>query len=129
MRYVAKFLSQDLNIEEEVTIDVLGQILVCFANVVPYQIVMDNFYPVELHPKIFNDYILYAASVSEEGLGLVREGDGYAYKISGFLSGSRLSCTNGLVFYDENFMIDFPYLDRCWVVWVVDRLDVEFLDN
>lgn len=127
MIYEALVLRVDDDIEEEVILRIGGIELACFASVCPYNIEVGLSYPVELRPMVFDDY-----NVSELPDGtppsIDRVGTGFAYVITGKLSGSCLE-SGGLVIEDEVLQRDFGYLEGKVIAMKIDRIDVEFLSR
>lgn len=125
MIYKALVLRVDDDIEEEVRIRIGDIELACFAGVCPYNIEAGLSYPVELRPVVFGDY-----SVTEllDGTpaSIDRVGTGFAYIITGRLSGSCLESVE-LVIEDDVLQRDFGYLEGKIIAMKIDRMDVEFL--
>lgn len=125
MIYQAQVLHLDEDVEEEVVLQVGGIELTCFAGVCPYAIEEGLFYPVELRPVVFDDYVVTELA-DNPALSIVRVGNGFAYVVTGKLSGGCLE-SGGLIFEDEVLQRDFGHLDGKMVAMKVDRIDAEFL--
>lgn len=83
-------------------------------------------YKVDITPNVMGDYdVVRLEGGSEHGFCSL---NGYAYLLKGKLSKGGLEI-EGVVFDDDVFESEFFYLDGCDVGWVVDRLDVEFLER
>ncbi|WP_197737413.1 hypothetical protein [Methylomonas rhizoryzae] len=127
MIYEALVLCVDEDIEEEVMLRIDDIELAGFASVCPYNIEVGLSYPVELHPVVFDDYSVNALP---DGTlpSIDRVGTGFAYVITGKLSGSCLE-SGGLVIEDEMLQRNFSYLEGKMVAMKIDRMDVEFLSR
>ncbi|OZG73376.1 hypothetical protein BTA51_10125 [Hahella sp. CCB-MM4] len=113
----------DDNIEEEVTLELNGVELTCFAGVCPYQIQEGKEYPVSFELEIFDDYCV--EELNEEKVALERIGNDFSYWVAGRLDGSVIHSV--IQFEDEILMSDYGYLDGKFIRMKVDRIDVEFL--
>lgn len=127
MIYYAKVLHLNNEIEEEAVLQINGVELVCFACVCPYEIKEGQLYPVELHPVVFDDYVVTELSNSSDTT-IDRVGKGFQYLITGRLIGQRLECGE-LILEDEVLQRDFNYLDGKMIAIKWDRIDVEFLSQ
>lgn len=127
MIYQALVLHVDEDIEEEVLLRIGGVEITCFASVCPYKVEVGLSYPVELHSVVFDDYSVTALP-DETQPTVTRVGTGFAYVITGKLSGGYLE-TGDLVIEDEVLQRDFGYLDKKMIAMKVDRVDVEFLSR
>lgn len=124
MIYQALVLRLNDDIEEEVMLRIDSIEIVCFASVCCYEIEVGLTYPVELYVVVFDDYSVTELPDSTKP-SVTRDGNGFAYVISGKLNGNCLeSC--GLVFEDDVLKRDFGYLEGKMIAMKVDRLDVEF---
>lgn len=114
----------DSEIEEEVSISVCGHQLICFASYLPYSLEVGKVYPAEFLPMVFNDYLIKEIPDAESAV--VREGEGYSYKIIGQLRDGCLK-VGELSFCDEYLLADFGFLEGRMVSWKIDRLDILFV--
>lgn len=113
----------DPDIEEEVTLELNGVEITCFAGVCPYRIQEGNKYPVSFELEVFNDYCI--EELNEEKVALQRIGNGFSYWIAGRLDGSVIHSV--IQFKDEILMSDYSHLDGKFIRMKVDRIDVDFL--
>ncbi|MBA0281533.1 hypothetical protein D7Y44_12660 [Stenotrophomonas maltophilia] len=111
-------------VEEEVSIEISGERLVCFASYLPFRIEVGETYQVELSPMVFSEYVVN--DLPGIGSSITRRGVGYSYEIVGDLKDGRIT-SGEFMFFDEAFLEDFAFLDGRRVSWVVDRLDVLFI--
>lgn len=125
MIYSAKVEKIDEDVEEEVTLLVQGQKLVCFAGVCPYPIEEGGIYPVLLNLVVFDEYLVKQAEVASPSIE--RVGQSFSYVVTGKLFGDTLDA--GISFQDEIFLRDYGYLDGKMISVQVDRIDAEFLSN
>lgn len=125
MFYSAKLLHLDKNIEEEVVIEVNGERLVCFSNMLPYGVKEGHDYQVEIIPMVFKEYIV---KEQEKNVypSIKRIDDSFSYIVIGKLTGAGLD-TGSIIFDDEVLLRDFGYFDGKMVSWEIDRIDVDFI--
>lgn len=126
-KYYALVLALDDNIEEEVTLSVVGYEITCFAGICPYEIYVGKKYPVLFNFEIFNSYKV--EELENESVGFERIGDTFAYWIKGRLDIDRGVIDCGIRFEDEFLLPDYGYLDGKFIRLKVDRIDVEFLEE
>lgn len=112
------------DVEEEVTLNLNGLEVTCFAGVCPYEIREGEKYPVSFELMIFDDYEVEESEA--ESAGLERIGNGFSYWIKGRLERGVIDC--GIQFEDEVLLSDYGYLDGKFIWLKVDRIDVEFLE-
>lgn len=110
-------------VEEEVTLLVGNQKLVCFAGTCPYQIEVGRYYQVDFDMKVFDDYSVVLSNLKKSSL--TRLGDTFSYIINGKLQGNSIDCV--IPFEDNVLLSAFGYLDGEFVEFKVDRIDVNFL--
>ncbi|CCN48801.1 conserved hypothetical protein [Vibrio nigripulchritudo MADA3029] len=120
--YNAKVLGLNRDIEEEVTLEVNGVVLTCFAGVCPYELTIGQEYLVTFEML---DFDLSEQKNSEE-TSLKRIGNTYAYELKGKLSGSTINTV--VEVSDEFLQSNYGYLDGNYICLIVERLDVEFLN-
>ena len=124
MIYLVCVEAIDQDVEEEITLVVCGQKLICFASFVPYRLEVGKSYQAELLPMVFNEYLVQ--EMPHEESSIERDGLGYAYNAIGELRNGCLTCGK-LIFCDEVLLSDYGYLDEKMVSWRIDRLDVAFI--
>jgi len=110
------------NIEEEITLEVNGIEVICFANVCPYDIEVGEKYPVMFSSMTFDDYNV--KELHEEIKSLKKTDNAYSYVVKGKLEGEMVLSVIDIV---DDGLLDYKYLDGSYVEFKIDRLDVEFL--
>ncbi len=123
--YYALLKKIDAIVEEEVTLELDGKVITCFAGVCPYQIREGNRYPVSLKLEVFDDYLVEESSKDEAGLEKL--GNGFSYWVIGKLEGDVIY--SQFTFQDEVLLSDYGYLNGKYIRMKVDRIDVEFLKD
>lgn len=113
----------DEDVEEEVTLLIGNEEVVCFAGICPYQIEAGRCYQVDFDMKVFDEYSVSLSS--ENKTSLTRVGDTFSYIISGKLKGNTIDCI--IPFEDDILLSEFGFLDGKFVELKVDRIDVDFL--
>ncbi|MDT3487915.1 DUF6883 domain-containing protein [Stenotrophomonas maltophilia] len=68
-------------VEEEVSIEILGERLVCFASYLPFRIEVGETYQVELSPMVFSEYVVN--DLPGVGSSITRRGGGIRTKLLG----------------------------------------------
>ncbi|MFV8457240.1 hypothetical protein ACNO5M_19415 [Vibrio owensii] len=121
--YNAKVLGLNPDIEEEVTLEVNGIELTCFAGMCPYELNIGQEYPVTFEMLDFE----LTEQESAEETSTTRVDSTYAYKLLGRLNGGTIDA--GLKICDDFLESDYAYLDGQFICLCVERLDVEFLDR
>lgn len=121
--YNAKVLGLNPDIEEEVTLEVNGIKLTCFAGMCPYELNIGQEYPVTFEMLDFE----LTEQESAEETSTTRVDSTYAYKLLGRLNGGTIDA--GLKICDDFLESDYAYLDGQFICLCVERLDVEFLDR
>lgn len=121
--YNAKVLGLNPDIEEEVTLEVNGIELTCFAGMCPYELNIGQEYPVTFEMLDFE----LTKQESAEETSTTRVDSTYAYKLLGRLNGGTIDA--GLKICDDFLESDYAYLDGQFICLCVERLDVEFLDR
>lgn len=124
-KYIAKVIRLNPEVEEEVTVDINGIEVTCFAGLCPYAIEVNKEYPVMFE---FLDYELIeeGSDVEHENPYIKRLGKGYSYELGGWLSGDVIDF--GIKIQEELLGIDHAYLDGKYIRLLIDRLDIEFMD-
>jgi len=123
MIYTARVEAIGERIEEEVTLQIGGIHLLCFASSCPYPIEVGGRYPVELSLFTIDD--LEVMDVAPTAASIERIGEGFAYLLTGTLSGDTLDA--GLIFQDPMFNINYAWLSGRTVQVRADRIDAAFL--
>lgn len=120
---VAKVQALNPDVEEEITLDVDGLIVVGFASNRPALAVGDS-RKVQLKLFTASDYGLTLAS-SDSAPSIARVGSGFGYRIVGTLVDQGISVGN-LMLQDESLSTEFAYLMGEKVSLEADRIGVRF---
>lgn len=120
MTYKALLKKISDNVEEEVTLQVNGIDITCFAGICPYPLVLGQTYTVQFY---FDDFEL--TPTTHMPASIERIGETYEYKIRGILQGDTLKSLIDIS--DDYFQTEYSYLSDQPVDVIVDRLSVEFL--
>ena len=123
MLYKCKIKKLDNDVEEAVLIEINGYELYCFISYCPFKIFENQFYEVELSYEIFNDYIL---DKSTSNIGFRKIDDSFKYEITAELKNNHLTLQN-IQFEEDEYLINYSYLDNCLVTLTVDRISVSFI--
>jgi hypothetical protein len=125
MLYFAEVVRLNDEVEEEVVLRINGVEITCFAGACPYQINEGGTYQVALTPMVFADYSICQALKGALS-SLTKVGAGLSYEVIGKLVGNHVDA-EGIVLEDDVLLRDHGHLDGRMVVWMVGRIDVEFL--
>jgi hypothetical protein len=120
---MAKVQALNTDVEEEVTLDVDGLVVVGFASNRPALRVGDS-RKVQLKLFTATDYGLTPAS-SDSSPSITRVGTGFGYRIVGTMVEQGVS-VGAVTLQDESLPTDFTYLMGEKVSLVVDRIGVSF---
>ena len=123
MLYECKIKKLDNAIEEAVLIEVNGYELYCFISYCPFKIVENKYYEIELSYEILNDYVL---DKSNSNVGFRKIDDSFRYEIIAELKNNCLILPN-IQFEEDEYLINYSYLDNCLVALLVDRISVSFI--
>ena len=123
MLYNCKIKKLDNAIEEAVLIEVNGYELYCFISYCPFKIVENKYYEIELSYEILNDYVL---DKSNSNVGFRKIDDSFRYEIIAELKNNCLILPN-IQFEEDEYLINYSYLDNCLVSLLVDRISVSFI--
>lgn len=123
MLYECKIKKLDNAIEEAVLIEVNGYELYCFISYCPFKIFENKYYEIELSYEILNDYVL---DKSNSNVGFRKIDDSFRYEIIAELKNNCLILPN-IQFEEDEYLINYSYLDNCLVALLVDRISVSFI--
>lgn len=123
-KYNARLLALSSSIEEEVTIDIDGTVIVGFSTVCPYKISAGSTYPVGLGLTFLD--AIEVSEVSEEKYNLERVGDTYKHVLFGRVTNGGVDIGNGIKIDDDYFKENI-YLESSFVKIIADRITVDFL--
>jgi hypothetical protein len=121
MKYQARVVRLNEDIEEEVVVVVGQHELTCFANVCPYHIKAGDTYSVSLSLWAV-DGLELCVTTGEKAIA--RIGSGFKYGVTGVLHKAMLDA--GIQFVDDLFAQEYAYLSGSTVFVEVDRIEVAF---
>lgn len=124
MKYYAKLISLNNDIEEEAFLSLGEKEIYCFIDSAPYPLIEGDIYLVEINMTFLDEEQLSEAGSVD--LSFDRIGETFSYEIVGFLSGDTL-ITDGIIFHDELFTEEFSFLNSKYVSLQPDRISVSFL--
>ncbi|ELN2737005.1 hypothetical protein [Pluralibacter gergoviae] len=124
MKYYAKLVSLNDDIEEEAVLSLGEKEICCFIDSAPYPLIEGDIYLVEINVSFLDEEELSEAG--SVNLSFDRVGETFSYEIVGFLSGDTL-ITDGIIFRDEFFAEEFSFLNSKYVALKPDRISVSFL--
>lgn len=124
MKYYAKLLSLNSDIEEEVVLSLGEKEIYCFVDSALYPLTEGSIYLVDLSLTFLDDELI--SEMNSERMLFNRIGEGFSYEIIGFLSGDKI-VTDGVIFQDDFFQEEFSFLDSKYVTLKPDRISVSFL--
>lgn len=120
MKYYAKIISLNPNVEEEVTI-ALGEIeLTCFINELDSSIKLGEVYLVELELEFLDEI---NAELAIDTLPK-QIGKSFAYELSGYLLENKIITSN--VIFQNDLLYEISFYENKYVKIYVDRINVSF---
>jgi hypothetical protein len=123
--YISYLKAENEHIEEDVTLDINGHQLNCFANICPFKLEVGARYEIALSLYFFDEITI---EESDENRMLIEKlPTGFSYLLIGKVSAGIFNC--GIEFSDELFLNDFLYLEGKYTKILVDRIDVEFISE
>ncbi len=122
--YKAKLLSLNDLDEYEVTLEINGIDLICFAVIRRYHVKVNNFYPVELSLNILDGE--FPKEIHEEYYKIEKVDEYGKYILSGKLNGKRLDL--GEISIEDDYFEDMQEFDGKFIQLKVHAICVEFLD-
>ncbi|MDC9595267.1 hypothetical protein [Xenorhabdus sp. IM139775] len=123
MKYYAKIISLNENIEEEATLSFGEYEICCFINDFPTSLQVGNTYLVELGFMFLDDVKIEPSK--EKSISLKQQGNTFSYEMNGYLVEDKLFLSN-LVFQDE-LLYEYSYLENEYIKIYPDRITVSFL--
>ncbi|CDG19383.1 hypothetical protein [Xenorhabdus doucetiae] len=123
MKYYAKIISLNENIEEEVTLSFGEHEICCFINEFPRLLRVGDIHLVELG-LVFLDDVKVEPS-KDKNATLKQQGNTFSYEMNGYLVEDKLFLSN-LVFQDD-ILYEYSYLENGYVKIYPDRITVFFL--
>lgn len=125
LRNIANIIKLDEHIEEEATIEVNNIELVTFVSYTPYQIQVNQQYPVEI--SLFMDEIDIKES-EVKAKSLIRERETFGYIVNGLLNDNGQLDVGFLI--EDDVFEEYQYLYGKYITLKADRIDSEFIvDN
>ena len=109
--------------EEEITIDIDGNELVCFCNVGTDHLAGDR---IKCALSLYDDYSI--CENIEKECKIVRKGNSYSYEIYGALDADKRIMRSVIDFeLEEEDIYDIAYLDKEMFGLLVQRIDIEII--
>jgi hypothetical protein len=124
MKYYAKVIEVNDDIEEEILLDFGEVSLYCFISSCPYEVVVGKIYPVDISLSFLDSEVIEPQLGTD--LSATRQGDGFLYEIRGLKVDDKIFI-NGLTFCDEIYMREYSYINHEYVEMKPDRISVSFL--
>jgi hypothetical protein len=119
----AKLIAMNNEDEYEVTLEVNGVILMCFAVVCPYKINIGKYYPVEFSLNMKDG--VKPEVLKKEAYGFEKTARGYGYVLRGKLSENKLDL--GSFSIEDDYLKQLAMLDGKYIEIAVQGLWVTFL--
>lgn len=119
----AKLIAMNDEDEYEVTLEINGATLMCFAVVCPYKINVGEYYPVEFSLNM--DDGVEPEVLKKEAYGFEKTGRGYGYVLRGKLSKNKLDL--GPFSIDDDYFKQLSNLGGKYIQIAVQGLWVTFL--
>ncbi|CDL86438.1 hypothetical protein [Xenorhabdus cabanillasii] len=123
MKYYAKIVSLNENIEEEVTLSFGEYEICCFINDFPASLQVGDTHLVELGFMFLDDVRIEPSK--NKNMSLKQQGNTFSYEINGYLVEDKIFLSN-LVFQDE-LLYEYSYLENEYIKVYPDRITVSFL--
>lgn len=121
----AKIVDIDDVINEEIMISIGEFTLVCFCGYMPKAFDKNKIYLCEIDLDFFDNEILEEAKGNN--VRIERDGNGFNYTLYGYYSHGSLFL-NGL-YFDDEFLLDYGYLDNKFVQIKVSRINLNILSK
>ncbi|MGG4610714.1 hypothetical protein [Providencia sp. Me31A] len=122
MKYYAKVISLNPNIEEEVTISLGEIVLTCFICDLNNPIKLDSIYLVDLEFEIFDEI---RAELATDTLPK-QVGKSFSYELSGYLIENKFIISN--VIFQDDLLYEASFYENKYVKIYVDRINISFLN-
>ncbi|EOC0266728.1 hypothetical protein ACI0ZQ_003911 [Cronobacter dublinensis] len=124
MKYYAKVIEINNDVDEEVLL-CFGEVSIyCFINHCPYEIVEGNIYLIEVELSFLDDETIEPQPEGE--LSITRQGDTFGYEVRGFKIDDKI-ISNGIAFSVEIHNQEYGYINHQYVLIKPDRVSVSFL--
>jgi hypothetical protein len=124
--YQAKLIRLSNLIEEEVTLEIDGFKIIGFANICPYEIILNQVYPVNISLTFLDGPEIIELDESKHGIE--RIDNTFRYILYGQVCGNSIDIGKGLKIQDDIFSKS-SYLNKKFIRLKVDRLAIEFIQN
>ena len=109
IKYNVEIIGLNQDIEEEVTLEINGIKLTCFASICPYVLNIGQKYPITFEMLDFE----LSEQINSEETSLKRTGNTYAHKLKGKLCGDAINSI--IKVSDDALASDYAYLDGKYV--------------
>lgn len=122
LKYQAKLLQLDEDIEEWGRFLINGIELVCFIDYVQCKLEIGKSYSVELDYQIFDEYLIDLVE-ENANMGFIHINDTFQYDLFGVFRGNIFS-VQSIDFIDDYLLSNFTYLENKIIHLSVNRLDI-----
>lgn len=122
LKYQAKLLQSNEDIEEWGRFLINGIELVCFINYCECKLEIGKSYSVELNYQIFDEYLIDLAE-ENANMGFVHINHTFQYDLFGVFCGNVFS-VQSIDFIDDYLLSDFTHLENKAIRLSVNRLDI-----
>ena len=128
MKYLVKIESLNKIIEEEVVVNVNGQLLRCFMSYLDDIVIeVGNEYYANIEYEIYND--LSIEEVNEDLKNIQCVNESFSYDIIGKLNVDECKLESTIdIAIDEEDIYEFGYYDNKYIKFRVDRFNIEFIE-
>ncbi|HBD0747973.1 TPA: hypothetical protein KG937_002761 [Listeria monocytogenes] len=128
MRYEAKIISENPNIEEELKIKIKDIELLCFVEEYKCSVEIGQEYIVELEMVVFDDLDIEKSTLQAKEI--TQLADSFAYFIRGVFHPSSKKIDSGIeVDLADEDISDFWYLENQFVPLNVDRFNIDVIEK
>lgn len=124
MKYYAKVIELNNDIDEEVLLSFGELELNCFITSCPYKINVGDIYLVNIDLTFLDSEVIKHQCSNE--FALDRLEDSFSYEVKGFKINDKI-IVNSLTFCDEIYAREFEYINLEFISMKPDRISVEFL--
>ncbi|HED3891636.1 TPA: hypothetical protein R4229_004072 [Morganella morganii] len=120
MKYYAKVISLNPDIEEEVTISLGEIVFTCFICDINSSIKLNEVYLVELELEIFDEVkVELSTDILPKQIG-----ETFAYELSGYLLENKIIISN--VILQDDLLYEASFYENKYVKIYVDRINISF---
>ena len=124
MKYYAKLVSLNEDVEEEAIFSFGEYNICCFIDYSPIKLEIGNIYLIDLGVRFLDDELIEQSN--NRKYSLKRKGNSFQYEMNGYLFEDNFILSN-LIFQDELFY-DYSYLENVFVKIQPDRITVSIIE-